>query len=580
MPLNVFEHQQFLLRRPPTSEHPLGERIKRSYRDIITGPDEPLRFDYPLEYFNVAALGLCAALTQALFEPVTRQDLEKRLQTPISNDEFENAVKDQRDVFSIDGEVRFMQGKAPERDAKGRVKNIAHLYEKLNVMTSDFLNRPDQNWVVSMDQIPLLAFSRSTFYEKSAGRGYLTGTSGDLEVRTYLSDKNSLRRSIWLNVLIADRQSANEFVPVNSPQGYDEWMWQIPPQADIPQGQVSLRAGLFWMVANNYIVIDEVETPAACIATGEIISGQAGVGVVTASTGIGYGVKEEREKGPAVRMSFFTHPNAPIEERLSKEKIPYPVHISVDEVSGLLGHIGGLFFSGGSQKSKHHIAPVLDQFNNLPPSVRSPINLICFGFHMLSSKRNVHGGYEYEQFDYPVLDTANRRIFTAAQSVLVNAADNAEEIRRLLIRSVQLCMMVETDSSVDDQKHFKFKFKSHLENGRENKSFVRDLGREYWFSLRPEIGILLKKIEAHHNSYENLLAAIPAISSWWKRQAALNAEAIFQSIFDQYSNSTVHLPATYTARNRFYFALKEMGIKIHHPEVSQTPLQQPTGLAT
>ncbi len=445
---NVFEHQQFLLRRPPTPEYPAGERVRRSFREIMTGPDEPLRFDYRLEYLNVAALNLCAALTQAFFEPENLSVLEKRLATPMTEEEFEQGIADQRELFSIDGETRFLQGNTPpEKDKKGRIVNLALLHEKLNMTTSDFMNRAENDWVVSLDQIPLLLFSRITFYEKSAGRGYLTGTSGDLEIRTFPVDPASLRRTVWLNVLAHTLQNRLEgdFEEAGSGKGYDEWMWVKAPAEDVPRGASTLRAGLFWMVASNYVILEEVEEPRPCIVTGEMITGRHGTGVVTRSTGIGYGIPVEREKGPAVRMSFFRHPNGPAVTRKTKEEQLYTQHLSVDEVSGLFGQMGGLFFSSppdGSRDVTYQVAPVIEQYLGLDEDSRPQIDLLCFGFHMLSSKKNVHGGYEYELFHDPTLENQEIGTQETAQGILERAADNAETIRKILTGAVEMCAMV------------------------------------------------------------------------------------------------------------------------------------------
>lgn len=578
MTLNAFEHQQFLLRRPPTPEHPLGERVRRSYRQIMTGPDEPLSFDYPREDLNVAAIGLCAALTQTLFEPKNRQELERRLRETITEEEFEQAVAGLRDVFSIDGEIRFMQGRKPELDAKGRIKNLALLHEKLNVTTSSFMNRPDTEWAVALDQIPLLVFTRSTFYEKSAGRGYLTGTSGDLEIRTYLFDPASLRRSVWLNVLTRQAQQEEDFIAGDSSdtsEGYNAWMWHTPPTADVPQGRISLRSGLFWMVANNYIVLEKIETPRTCIVTGDDVTGNAGTGVVTASTGIGYGVTVERDKGPAVRMSFFRHPNAPFQEKLTKEQSLYIQHLRVDEVSGLLGQMGALFFSGASSREGYHIAPILRQYIGLHPGIKPSIDLLCFGFHMLSSKKNVHGGYEFERFHYPVLNADDPGIFERAQGILVGAASVGEDVRKLLVHAVQLCTKVQVDEKEDDGRS-RFVMKSKLENGNDYKSFVRDLGREFWSLLSPDVGELLQRIEANGSSSELLGDAADDIMNWWRKRAGEHARTIFLRVFDNYSNSPLHLAAAYTAKNVFYGSLWKKGIRFADTTPENTP-QSTTG---
>lgn len=566
--MNVFEHQSFLLRRPPDPNHPLGERVRRTYRELMTGPDEELSFDYPLEHLNVAALGLCAALTQTAFEPATTKELESRIARPLTPQEFEAGVAPFREHFSIDGEVRFMQGRKLESDP---AKNAALLQDKVSLTVSDFMNRPDNNWVVAADQIPLLLFARGTFYEKSAGRGYLAGTSGDLEVRTFLTHPPSLRKTIWLNVLACDEQDEfyeSDFTPAGLDEGYDEWMWVMPPKEDVPQGKISLRSGLFWLVATNAVWIEELEKPRPCIVTGEPVTGLAGVRVLTKSTGIGYGVYVPRAKGPDVRLSFFRHPNGPYAVRKNKEGGLFEQHLTVDEVSGLLGNMGGLFFSGGGGHTEgYHIAPVLRQYHRLSAiKERLPINLHCFGFHMLSSKKNIHGGCESERFRYPMIEDTS--MMSDLQGMMSGAATQAEEVRKLLTRTIQICMMVEVDAS-ENEGRFQFKQSANLQNGSDYKGFVRDIGREYWSGLSSKVGELLERIGVAASDFSKMEEVEESTKSWWMREAAIIAKGIFDRYFDDYSQSVEHLPAAYAARNLFYAGLRQQGIQLNEPE--QTP---------
>ena len=336
--LNVFDDQRFLVRRT-TPDDPVGHRVSRSFRELVTMPDNPderLRFDYPLEYMNMAALGLCTALLQVAFEPADVEALAARIETPLSPEEFEGGVAPFRGLFTIDGPsgTRFLQGAEPPRDKKGQLGggSLSDLLVTVKKGDKEFLNRPNDQWVVRLDQIPLLLFSRATYYEKSAGRGYYTGTSSDLEIRTYPVDPASLRRTIWMNVLCSEAQPAGDFIGAGSGEGYDGWMWhQLPSSQEIPKGRISLRSGLLWMIANMFIEIEEVVEPRPCIVTGDMISGRAGTSVVVSSAGYGYGVRVAREKGPDVRDSFFLHPNGPYFFRGVKEGKPYPTHLSVAE---------------------------------------------------------------------------------------------------------------------------------------------------------------------------------------------------------------------------------------------------------
>lgn len=567
--MNVFEDQQFLLRRHPTPDHPLGERVKRSWRDIMTGPDEGLRFDYPVEYHNTAALGLCIALTQATFEPSELEDLANRILEPISDDEIERVIAPLRDSFSIDRDRRFMQGPEPAQDKKGRF-DTGHLSELMLTMKKGdkvFLNRPEAESVVALDQIPLLIFSRATYFEKSAGRGYLTGTSGDLEIRTYLIDKTSLRRSIWLNVLTQEKQEGR-FTAAGEEDGYDAWMWETPPSDDVAQGDLSLRSGLFWMVANAYVVIEEVESPRPCIVTGEMIDGRVGTGVVVSATGKGYGVKVQREKGPDVRQSFFLHPNGPRQFVEPKKGDPFTCHLSVKDYSGMIGEMGGLFFASTSGAKGYSVAPVVDQLYGLKRRVDNEnlnnvldhLDMLCFGFHMLSSKQNVHGGYEVELYHYPILGTRDEddtAVRDLAEELMTTAAGRVGQIEYHLARSVQLCTMLQIDTEESDGV-LEFSEKKKIESG----GLMRDASTELWRTAGDELFEFLERIGSRGATHNELSIAADELKAWWTDQVVAHAETIFMRIFDDYSTSPQHLVAAHRAKRRFYAGLRKVDDQI------------------
>jgi|GEM_PF-3245007 len=566
--LNVFEHQRFLLRRRSPTD-PFGERIELSFRDLVTMPDgESMRFDYPLEYMNIAALNLCAALAQAAFEPRDQCDLAARLAAPMSPEEFEAGIAPLRDSFTIDGPSgsRFMQGPEPVRDRKGRLNGgpLSDLLLTVKKGDKSFLNRPDEEWAVRLDQVPLLLFARATFYEKSAGRGYLTGTSGDLEIRTYPIDPASLRRTIWLNVLTGESQKmlGNAYVPAGSSEGYDGWMWQAPPPDDVAEGGLSLRSGLFWMVANAHIEIGEIEEPRTCIVTGKEIAGRAGISVVVASTGRGYGVKVAREKGPEVRQSFFRHPNGPIEMRPTKEGVPYLRHLRVDETSGLIGSMAGLFFAASGDDGSYKLAPVVEQLYSLRLELRRSgghmpeLDLACFGFHMLSSKQNVHGGYEFESFHYPMPNAAAEElpgIMAKAHELLSKYSQDAREMERLLSAAIQRCMLVEVNTEEDEAGRLMFKPKKTLPP----ESLIPGTVREFWRMVGADLREFLESIGSKATSEAALADRHDEFERWWRRSTADHLLLLFDRLFKAYHTSPVYMVAAHKARGFLYATLRK-----------------------
>ncbi len=106
--MNVFEHQRFRLRTTGV------ERLEKSFRELLTEPDAPYALDYAQAFYDVAALNLMSSLAQWLFEPADAAELARRLEAPMSAQEFEARVAPWRARFALTGDgPRFMQAHAP-----------------------------------------------------------------------------------------------------------------------------------------------------------------------------------------------------------------------------------------------------------------------------------------------------------------------------------------------------------------------------------------------------------------------------------------------------------------------------------
>lgn len=573
--MNVFNDQMFLLRRPPGGDGG-GEPVRLSFREIMTGAAEgPLWFDYPLEYMNAAALGLCAALAQVLFDPADTQELAALLRKPVAPQEFDERTAPFVEAFSIDGDIRFMgwTGPPPERDKKGRLKDavpFASLLLSSKKGDKEFLNRPDEDWCVSVDQIPVLLFSRSTFYEKSAGRGYLTGTSGEMEIRTFPVDPASLRRTVVLNVLTRDRQDTA------TATAYDGWFWMTPPdEREVARDEITLRSALFWMVAKFHVELGELERPRRCIVTGELIAAgeRAGVALVTTSTGFGFGAKMPGANGVEVRSSFFLHPNGPYVDGITKKEEAYKRHLTVRTNSGLVGQMAGLFFGADDTERRRTltVAPVVDQLNMLRLQARRGrrgaarvplhgIQLYCFGFHMLSAKANVHGGYESERYVYPLVQSREY-----VGGMLSRMAQFVEQLDGVLGSALQICTLTGVAAQKDEATG-RISYKIIDRPGE--VGMLTDATQMLWRAAGGELHVVLKKIDdeiaqlgddADENTERDCIA--DRQQGWieaWEDAMMRYAERIFHATFDDYVSSPVYMVAGHSARRFFYGAIAKI----------------------
>ena len=567
---NAFEHQHFRLRHAET-----GEAVApRSFRDIITGDDAPLRFDYGPEYINVAALGLCAALTQAAFSPGGVRDLESRLAAPVSPDDFDTVVSPLRDRFTIDGPAgtRFLQWPAPgpERYTKGRNEGRLKKGEDLSALLlttgrhdKTFLNRPDARWAVRPDQIPLLLFARHTFYEKSAGRGYKNGTTSDMEVRTYLLDRDgnapgSLRRSVWLNVLSREEREINceKWFSDSSKAMARSWMWEALPDDDVEQGTLSLAHGLLWMVAHTWVELGEVEGSHRCIVTGERIEpGEESVGIkaVVQATNVGYGTKPSKNEA---RASFFLHPNGPYG---IQQKDHAHEHLTVDELRGLVGHAAALLFAEGFEQKAGkrtvalQTAPLVDQLYGL--AERPEVDLMPFGFHMTGSQGNLntHAAYQIERYRYPRLADDEER--QRAQQITSGYIQFADEAARKLAYYVQICTMKDVDveeETVEDSKGMR---RRKLSFNLKRKAVPAERVAEealiaFWHRIGQSFHALLGVIEDAATAPGGLDVHQDSVSGWARQTVGHHVLSAFAPVFQRFGGSPQHLIAAHEADQR------------------------------
>lgn len=585
--LNVFDHQRFLVRRAD------GTRTTRSFRELLTAttddgrpldPDEPLVLDYPHVFFNVGALGLMMYLVHVAFEPEDGDELVQRLEVPVPMDEFETRIAPLRTRFTIDGSgtSRFMQGPPPEPDAKGKlprpddVSTILLTVRKDNSLNKmEWLNRPDTTWTVALDQVPLLLFTRNTFYEAAGGAGYQKGTAGDVPIRTLLLERANdrlvrLRRSVWLNVL--HRQFQKDRFPADIAvdlRGYDGFMWEALPEGDVPTGGTTLRAGLGWMVAYHYLEVTEIpeDAPATCMVTGHPLTGRAATGVWKRATGIAYGTKGDEDSGTRASR-LFRHPNVPTYAVLDKKTGNYGEERqqTVHRTRGLVDTMGAIFFGSEHDGStvSHRMAPVLEQLYEQYGSLKSyarrhSLMLQVFGFHMVGSMGGKHSGFENDFYRYPVLHgetpSETSYLLRIARELMHKASEQANTVAGLLQRALQETAAVAVEWSADEHGHLSIKRKE--KKTAADFEFGRDTLTAYWTGVGSLVRGFVAQIADRATDPATLAAAHTDLLQRWGEDLAALARRLYRPHFDDCSTQPKTMPFAHHAARRFYTTLKK-----------------------
>lgn len=560
--LNVFEHQRFLLRRPD------GTRLRKSFREIVTEPDAAYAFDYPQEFFNVAALGLMAYLAQVAFEPEDVAELADRVREPLTDAQFEAKVAPLRPHFRLTGDgPRFMQG--PPLPDKG-ADPLAVVVMIAPKGDRQFLYRADADWGVTPEQAGLLLFMRNTFYEGKGGRTYQKGVNGDTPVRTLVTvpdegDTIQLRQSVWLNVLTQAYQREHYEGDYGVPEEtgvYDGRFWETLPPDDVRLGKITVRAALGWMTAYHRLHFHETEGTYTCPVTGEAVTGLVATTVSKQSTGIGYGSKGDVEaKVRAERL--FRHPNVPTRRTNYDKKTEAWQNeqpFLVDRTRGFVDALGAAFF--GARRSGNNdplvIAPVVAQASSRPLRRLVPnARLWTFGFHMLADK-NVHGGFEMDSFRLPKVEAeteaAARLQAERARQWIKAAADTADEVAKALQRAVQTAAGIGVEAELDKTTG-DIRVKKTDTKSSSDYDYGRDVLAAYWHDVQGALAdhaILIARQAADGSA-----AAADRVRVTWNERLHALAWKHFDPTFDRFHTRPNTMVFAFSARGKLYYELDQ-----------------------
>ncbi|ARA93895.1 hypothetical protein AWN76_012485 [Rhodothermaceae bacterium RA] len=563
-PMNVFEHQRFRLRTPA------GERVEKSFRELLTEPDVPYALDYAQAFYDVAALNLMSFLAQWLFEPADAAELAGRIAAPMTDAEFEARVAPWRERFALTGDgPRFMQAPAPFDEKKAEGLEVAVFISARG--DRQFLHRADADWAVSPEQAGLFLFARNTFYEGTGGRGYQKGTNGDTPVRVLVTDPGPdgtlwLRRTIWLNVLsrAQQREYAGAYAdPMHlRPGDYDGLFWADPPQDDVPVGGITLRAGLGWMTAYHWLWYEEAE--GICPLTGERVEGLVARKASKKSTGIAYGTKGDLDSGTRADR-LFRHPNVPTEKLYDRKTgdVTGERPFLVQRIEGLTEAIGAAFFGGLSDRgaARYTLAPAVAQLYAEPlQDLGLSTHLYVFGFHMLSNQKNVHGGIEQSDFVYrPVASDTPETLLVLdkAAELTHDAARFASEAARALGQAVQRTAGAGVRAEETDDGQIRLK---KLESTPSvDEPFGRDTLAAFWRAVQGHLIDYAGRIAdmAGHGP-DALVAEETTLKAGWEDTIIREVWQQYRPVFEHYSTLPRTMPYAHAARRLLGGALKKL----------------------
>lgn len=566
--LNVFEHQRFRLRTPE------GEPVQKSFRELLTEPDSAYALDYAQAFYDVAALSLMSYLAQVAFEPESVEELADRIAEPMSEDDFERAIAPLRVQFALTGDgPRFMQAPEPFDEKKATGLDVAVFISAKG--DRQFLHRADADWVVTPEQAGLFLFARNTFYEGTGGRGYQKGTNGDTPVRVLVTDAADgatlwLRRTIWLNVLACEQQREYAGAYANPRElregEYDGAFWVDLPPEDVPTGSITLRAGLGWMTAYHWLWFEDGE--GICPLTGERVEGFVARSASKRSTGIAYGSKGDMESGVRAER-LFRHPNVAARKRYDKTgDVTGEDPFLVQRTEGLTEAVGAAFFGGTSQQdaAAFVLAPVVSQVQH--PALKRAFarvgrlpTAMVFGFHMLSSQRNVHGGIEKNSFALPLVGAnafETKRLMETGSQLLRDASAFAEQAARILGQAVQRTAGAGVRAQ-EDPDTGRITLKKLESTPSVDDPFGRDTLAAYWRAIQRNLVSHAGSIAATaEDGPDALTLRSDELRSKWEDIVVSEVRNQYAPVFEHYSTLPRTMPYAHAALRILTGTLKKL----------------------
>lgn len=324
--------------------------------EVLCGEKDGDDLVYPRDDFRVYARLLLSALVQALFPPADREELRRRMETPLSRAEFEARIHAVRPDFDLFGPTPFLQvapppGNRPDKGAAPFVFGSYDLYQP--AVAPELISLP----------IALVTLFAEQTYAGGAGRGYGAGPGGQPGVFTLLDVRSSLRRSAWANTL--NTQDLSRF----NCNKDGERPWNNAKRAARPRGSIGLVEGLFFQPRSIWLIPNG---EGYCSITGE--QGP----LVRLSPFL---PKSELAKKASDGDDLWIHPCAPM---TSNSQGLGPIRLNAERPAwtGLAQVLSPVSKEPRSKRRRHPLqgpAMVITQWKHLPRS-EGPVRMILLDF--------------------------------------------------------------------------------------------------------------------------------------------------------------------------------------------------------
>jgi CRISPR system Cascade subunit CasA len=234
-----------------------------SLKDLLCR-DEDWQISLNRDDMELAALQLVICLVQVVFMPHDSKELKKRIETPLTEEEYENGIVVFPDMFVLDHPKHpFMQTRGVEaKEITSMQKFFIGLPEGNN---HAFFNETGEVMRTCPSCTAIAIFNQASNCP-SFGGGFKGTLRGAAPITTFAHGE-TLRDTVWLNIL--DETWIERILP-EPKQRQEKPVWVDPIQKDatVYSHKIDILRGLFWQPA--HIEINWAVEEKACNACGEI----------------------------------------------------------------------------------------------------------------------------------------------------------------------------------------------------------------------------------------------------------------------------------------------------------------------
>lgn len=243
---------------PVRANDGIGEFRLLTYQQLLCDPGEDWRVSLPRDDLELACLQLLVCMIQVMFLPEDDATLESRIASPLTPDEFAAGIAPCREWFDLDHPTQpFMQsrGVTAEEDT-----HIQKLLIGLPAGTNHaFFNEANEVRHLSGPIAAIALFNQASNCP-SFGGGFKGSLRGGAPISTLVFG-NTLRATIWCNVLTRPRITERQIATTGFDKDQPTWVRPIVKDSIIPWNEIGLVRGLFWQPARIELVKSSRDEP-------------------------------------------------------------------------------------------------------------------------------------------------------------------------------------------------------------------------------------------------------------------------------------------------------------------------------